>query len=150
MSVKIREWLNGKGWEYDINYRHPDGTPDRERRKAPVGSKSAAQRWAEQRERELVLDGSQRPKPATVEASSRKEVPTLSNFAPRFIEGYARAERRSCSCSFAWLIRSYVSRPIRESLKCVATLFLSTMDGLVDAVISRIRLPFRTSPAPEF
>ena len=44
------------GWEVNIRTELPDGTNLRERRKAPVGSKSGAKRWGEHRERELILE----------------------------------------------------------------------------------------------
>jgi hypothetical protein len=50
-----------------------------------VSGKSAALRWAESRERELLLRG-----PAKIP----KEVPTLEEFAPRFLDGHARANRQ--------------------------------------------------------
>jgi integrase len=54
-----------------------------------VASKSAAQRWGEARERqwfsELLNPRSKEERP--------KEVPTLQEFAPRFLEGHARANR---------------------------------------------------------
>ena len=71
----------------DITYRSPDGKQQRERR-TTTASKSVAQRWGEQRERELMLRGS---------AIKRKEVPTLKEFAPRFLDGYARANRHKPS-----------------------------------------------------
>jgi hypothetical protein len=39
----------------DIRIPLPDGTDIRERRKAPVTSKSAAQKWGEARERVLLV-----------------------------------------------------------------------------------------------
>ncbi len=87
MSVKVRPYRNG-GWEVDIQLRLPDGTRHRERCKAPVGSKSAAQRWGEDRERHLLQCGCAKPK---------EEVPTLTQFAARFIEGYAEANRQKPS-----------------------------------------------------
>ena len=81
--VKVRPYRRG-GWEVDIRGVLPDGTQRRERRRAPTTSKSGAQRWARTRERELLLPRPQAP---------RKEVPTLRAFAPRFLEGYARANR---------------------------------------------------------
>jgi integrase len=85
--VKIRAYRRG-GWEVDITLRLPDGTRHRERSKAPVTSKSAAQRWGEQRERHLLQHGPAQPK---------KEVPTLSDFKDRFLDGYARANRQKPS-----------------------------------------------------
>src|SRR5688500_5598584 len=65
-----------------------DGTDIRERRKAPGTSKSAAQKWAEARERILLVHG--KPKPLGREV---QQTPTLNEFAPRFLEGYAKANR---------------------------------------------------------
>ena len=83
MSVTVRPFRSG-GWEVDLRYRFPNGTRLRERRKAPVSSKTAALRWGEQRERELLLNGPLRP---------RKEVLRLSEFTERFINGHAKANR---------------------------------------------------------
>jgi integrase len=97
MTVKVREWNKGKkmGFEVDIRFTYPDGAPFRQRIKAPVESKSAAKRWGEARERELLL----RPSPVFLEQQeeTRKEVPTFREFGPRFIDGYARAERHKAS-----------------------------------------------------
>ncbi len=71
----------------------------RDRKKAPVSTKTAAKRWGEQRERQLIQhyenpnasgdpdDTDDRPSVAT------KEVPTLAQFIPRYIEGYCKANR---------------------------------------------------------
>ena len=87
MSVKVRRYRRG-GWEVDIAVLLPDGTRFRERKKASVSSLTGARRWGEARERELLRNG-----PARV----RKEVPTLRDFGPRFLEGYARANRQKPS-----------------------------------------------------
>ena len=87
MSVKIRPYRHG-GWEVDITVRLPNGSRRRERAKAPVSSKSAAVRWGEDRERHLLQHGA---------PQSGKEVPTLDEFAPRFLDGYARANRQKAS-----------------------------------------------------
>ncbi len=81
--VRVRRWAGG-GWEVDIHWRSPDGRRRRERKRLSVSAKSVAQRWGEQRERELLIRGP---------APKRKEVPTLSEFSPRFIDGHARANR---------------------------------------------------------
>ncbi len=96
MSVRVREyrsWDKGleqkrKSWEVDIQILLPDGSAWRERKKAPVTSPSAALRWGQARERTMLLNG-----PPT----TKKEVPTLEAFAPRFIDGYARANRHKPS-----------------------------------------------------
>jgi len=89
MSVTIRPYNRKRGgWEVDIQVTMPNGTALRQRRRAPVSSKSAALRWAEDRERHLLIHG--RPQP-------KKEVPTLAEFAPRFLDGHARANRQKPS-----------------------------------------------------
>lgn len=84
MSVKIRPHRRG-GWDVDITVLLATGKRHRERRKlASTLSKTTAREWGERRERELLLNGPVRPP---------KEVPTLADFAPRFIDGYVRANR---------------------------------------------------------
>lgn len=85
MSVTIRPYRRG-GWEVDIRVVTPDGARKaRERRRAPLSSRTAALRWAEGRERILF----QRLVNPALNALATKEVPTLETFAPRFIEGHA-------------------------------------------------------------
>ena len=52
MSVRVTPYRRG-GWEVDVRVVLPDGRR-RDRRKAPVSSKSAARRWGQARERELL------------------------------------------------------------------------------------------------
>jgi integrase len=87
MSVAVRPYRRG-GWEVDIVWRSPDGRHRRERKRVTVESKSVARRWGEARERELLVHG-----PAT----QLKEVPTFNAFWPRFINGYALANRQKPS-----------------------------------------------------
>ena len=61
----------------------------RERRKAPSTSKTAALRWAEARERVLLVQG--KPKPVRHEEVQQK--PTLEEFAGRFRDLDAAAAR---------------------------------------------------------
>src|SRR5262245_13124402 len=84
MSVKVRAYRRG-GWEGDILWFTPDGRRQRERRVTAVTSKAAAQRWGEARQRELLVNGPER---------RAQEVPTLEVFAPRFLDGHARANRQ--------------------------------------------------------
>ena len=87
MSVTVRPYRKG-GWEVDVTFRLPDGRRYRERSKAPVVSRSGAARWGQDRERHLLQHGlPQKP----------KEVPTLEEFAPRFIDSYARANKQKPS-----------------------------------------------------
>jgi len=71
-------------WEVDIRVRMPNGRWRRERVKAPVSKTKSAAVWAHEREHELLFGKPERP---------RKEVPTLEEFGPRFIEGHAVANR---------------------------------------------------------
>ncbi len=88
MSVRVRTCGKGR-WQVDVIYRLPNGGRARERRRVRVASKSAAQRWGEDRERHLLHHG---PTPPAV-----KEVPTLREFAPRFMDGHARANQQKAS-----------------------------------------------------
>ena len=87
MSVKVRPYRNG-GFEVDILWRAPDGRRQRERKRLSTTSKSAAQRWGEQRERQLLVSG-----PVT----KKKEVPTLKEFATRFFNDHPTANRHKPS-----------------------------------------------------
>src|SRR5688572_33469181 len=88
MSVTIRPYVNG-GWEVDIRVELPDGTVIRERKKAPSSSKTAAQRWAEARERILLVHG----KPKPIKNEEVQEIPSYKEFLQRFIVGYAMENR---------------------------------------------------------
>jgi hypothetical protein len=88
MSVTVRPYANG-GWEVDIRVQLPDGRMVRERKKSSASSKLAAQKWAEARERVLLVHG--KPKPVQKEAI--QQIPTLNDFAVRFLDGYAKANR---------------------------------------------------------
>ena len=83
MSVTVRPYRRG-GCEVDIQWRSQDGRRHRERKRLDITSKTAAQRWGEGRERELLTRGP---------THRRKEVPTLEQFAPRFMDGHARANQ---------------------------------------------------------
>ena len=87
MSITLRPYRGG-GWEVDITIRLPDGSQYRERKRAARFSKSSAQRWAQDRERYLLQHG-----PPT----ANREVTTLEAFAPRFVDGHARANRHKPS-----------------------------------------------------
>lgn len=95
MTVKVRPYKRG-GWEVDITLEFPGRPKIRERLKAPVTSKSAAKRWGEERERQLIQqamntdlgeDGNDRPDLA------KKEVPTLAAFIPEYLDVYCKARR---------------------------------------------------------
>jgi hypothetical protein len=81
MSVTVRPYR--RGWEIDIRWRDAKGARHRERLRTTITSKTAARRWDEDRERELLL---RRP-----EEQAPKEVPILRVFLPQFIDGHSRA-----------------------------------------------------------
>jgi integrase len=95
MTVTLRSYRRG-GYEVDIRLTWPDGTPFRERLRSPVTGKSASRRWGEAREQEVLRTG----KAALEPPPEKKEVPTLEKFAPRFIDGYAKANQQKASTVF--------------------------------------------------
>ncbi|MEX1363864.1 MAG: site-specific integrase [Nannocystaceae bacterium] len=96
MTVKVRPYKRG-GWEVDIMLTIPGRPKIRERRRAPVPTKSAAKRWGEERERQLIqhytnTDPSEDGLDVRPDVAM-KEVPTLAQFVPRYIEGHCKANR---------------------------------------------------------
>ncbi len=87
MSVRIVRY-GQSDWEVDIRWRSHGGRRQRDRKVLRGTSKSAAHRWGQARERDLLING------PTVKS---KEVPTLEAFASRFIEDYAVANRQKPS-----------------------------------------------------
>jgi hypothetical protein len=90
----------------DIRVVSPDGTRHkRERKHAPISSRTAVGRWAAARERVLFERLLSPPK-----NQPRKEVPTLQEFAPRFVDGHARANRQKPSgiASKTMILRLYL------------------------------------------
>jgi hypothetical protein len=122
MSVTLRPYRSG-GWEVDITIRLPDGSQYRERKRAARFSKSAAHRWAEDRERYLLQHG-----PPT----ANKEVPTLEAFAPRFVDGHARANRHKPSgiASIESILRWHL----------VPTLGPKRLDAITNEQVQRLKL----------
>lgn len=97
MTVTVRPYKNTRGWEVDIVLKFPGRRKIRERRKAPVSTKSAAKRWGEDRERQLI-EHYNNTDPAEDDKDDRpdlvkKEVPTLAAFFPRYMEGYCKSNR---------------------------------------------------------
>src|SRR5918996_4721002 len=122
MSVNIRQHPRG-GWDVDINVLLATGDRHRERRKLSASySKTTAKEWGERRERELLLTG---PK-------IRKEVPTLEAFAPRFIEGYARANRQKPS--------GVAAKESILGLHLVPELGSRTLDTISNEQVQRLKL----------
>jgi integrase len=85
MSVTVRP--NGRGHEVDIRWRSADGQYHRDRKRLSITSKSAAQRWGELREQQLIREAANPP------ARPRREVPTLRQFAERFMNEHAVANQ---------------------------------------------------------
>ena len=87
MSVTVRQYERG-GWEVDIDHPVAERARHRERRLLRSSRSRRRQRWGEERERHCCSTG---------QPNAKKEVPTLEEFAPRFIDGYARANRQKPS-----------------------------------------------------
>ncbi len=100
MTVRVRRYRQG-GFEVDIRFVWPDGTPYRERKKAPVSSRTAATRWGEAREAELLRAGPAARTLQLPQPQEPKEVPTLRIFRDRYIEGYVDANRQKASTKAA-------------------------------------------------
>jgi integrase len=94
MTIKVRAFRTG-GFEVDIRFTYPDGSTFRRRIKAPVEGKSNAKRWGEARERELLAAPS--PKVLREQEAEQKEVPTVREFGPRYVDGHARANKQKAS-----------------------------------------------------
>ena len=90
--VKVRPYRRG-GWEVDIRVTLPDDAEHRLRKRAPVSSKSAAQRWGEERDRVWYH---QLTHPPTAE-ERKEQIPTLESLVGRFLDGHARANRQKPS-----------------------------------------------------
>ena len=122
MSVNIRRHPRG-GWDVDINVLLATGDRHRERRKLSASySKTTAREWGERRERELLLTG---PK-------VRKEVPTLEAFAPRFVDGYARANRQKPS--------GVAAKESILRLHLIPELGSRTLDTITNEQVQRLKL----------
>jgi integrase len=91
VTYKIRPYRGSKTvLEVDISIAMPDGTIHRERKKSPVTSKSGTERWAQAREREIILAG-------TAPKAPKAKVPTLNDFWPKFIDGHCKANKQKPS-----------------------------------------------------
>ncbi len=122
MSVTLRPYRSG-GWEVDITIRLPDGSQYRERKRAARFSKSSAQRWAQDRERYLLQHGP---------PAANREVPTLEAFAPRFVDGHARANRHKPSgiASIESILKWHL----------VPTLGPKRLDAITNEQVQRLKL----------
>ncbi len=90
MNVRISRNTRGPGLIATINVEQTNGTKIRERIRVPFASKTEAKKWGFERAAHLVQFGKEKP-----EAETR--VPTLAEFAPRFIKEYAIADNQKPS-----------------------------------------------------
>ena len=123
MSVTVRPYRRG-GWEVDVRVVLPDGGRRRDRKKAPVSSKSAALRWGQAREREILIHRLATPRP-------RKEVPTLQAFAPRFLDSYARANRQKPS--------TIITKEILLRVHLTPRLGTTRLDAITNENVQRLK-----------
>jgi integrase len=125
MSVTLRPYRRG-GWEVDLRITLPDGSEHRQRRRSPLASKSKSKDWGEERARVWYAELT-----APV-AEQKREVPTLENFAPRFVDEHSRANRQKPSTIAA-----------TESLlkwHLVPTLGAKKLDEITDEQVQRLKL----------
>lgn len=72
----------------DIRFRWPDRSVYRDRRVVDMKTEAAALRWGEARESEIRAAGQVK----AVEPSPKQKVMTVAEFAPKFVNDYARAD----------------------------------------------------------
>jgi integrase len=96
--------------EVDIKVRLPDGTMFRERRLSPVSGKDSAKRWAQARERAILMEG------VSPKAPKKHAVKTLAKFWPEFIASHAKANNQKPSGieSKEYHFRQYLSPVLGE------------------------------------
>ena len=131
MSVKIRERVypetNTVTWQADIHVKLIDGRKIRERAKIPgATSRSAALKWAKERERWLILHGHEKEDDKALdgqegEAAAPPKMPTLAEFSERFIAEYVLANRLKPSTVYnrkkyirTYLIPNLGDRPLDQ------------------------------------
>lgn len=132
MSVKIRERVypetNTVTWQADIHVKLIDGRKIRERSRIPgATSRSAALKWARERERWLILHGHE----MGAKEPEAPKMPTLAEFCQRFIDEYAVANRlKPCTIeNKKIIIRNYL----------VPTLGSRPLDKLTEADVQRLK-----------
>ncbi len=148
MTVKVRERKYGNGkmhFEADIHVRLVDGTMHRERRRAPGGSLQAATRWAKEREAWLIRHGPEtaleverggaargsRRGAGREDERDETDVPTLAEFAERYLEEHVRANR----------LRPATVSDKENRLRChlLPTLGDRRLDAITDADVQRLK-----------
>ena len=146
MSVKIRERVYSKTntmtWQADIHVKLLDGRKIRERTRIPgATSRTAALKWARERERWLILHGhEEREEHSTgdeAEAAEAEEIavmPTLAEFSERFIVEYVLANRLKPSTIFNKknLIKLYLLPHLGER----------PLDAICEADVQRLKAAY--------
>ncbi len=135
MSVKIRERVypdsNTVSWQADIHIKLIDGRKIRERSRIPgAATRAAALKWAQERERWLILHGHEQGE----EKPEPPKMPTLEAFCQRFIAEYVVANRLKPSTieNKKILIRSYL----------VPILGARALDTITEADVQRLKAAF--------
>lgn len=126
--IKVR--ARGTRWQVDILFRWPDGERFRERINAPVASKSAAQRWGQDREAHLLASGRARYEQPEQPAPARG--PTLAEFWPRVVSDYYVAERKKPSMIHAAesIVRVHLAPNLgTKPLSSITTAEVSALKG---------------------
>ena len=141
MSVKIRERVYSKTntmtWQADIHVKLIDGRKIRERTKIPgATSRSAALKWARERERWLILHGHEEEEESTEVVGSESgpelvEVPTLAAFGERFMAEYVLANRLKPSTVYnkKKIINTYLLPSLGEH----------KLDAITEADVARLK-----------
>lgn len=131
MSVRVCPARGGKGWEYDLRIRWPDGSRHRERAKAPTASRSATQRWAEERERALFAAGKDGIAKAKEDAAPAAKVPTLEAFWSRVVADHYRANRQKASTidSVESIYKNHLTELAAKRLDAIGNAEVSALKG---------------------
>lgn len=129
MSIRLVKQDNGD-WLVDIRLRLPDGRRHRDRKTISGLSKSSVQRWAEDRQRHLLQAGP---------SEARKEAPTLEDFAPRFLDGYARANRQKPS--------GIAAKEMILRVHLIPALGRKRLDAISNEDVQRLKLAFSNKAA---
>lgn len=140
MTVKIRKYVKSThtGYEADIRFEWPDGSPFRRRYRAPVNTQAQAQRWGEDLERRVYAQGkngalARSKRDVVPEAAPTMEVPTLKEFWPTFIAGHCVANRQKPSgierkeCAFRVWLEPHLGAKRLDAIKPVDIVALKAL-----------------------
>ncbi len=76
----------GNRWRIEIYFRWPDGVPYRKRLLAPVTAKSAALRWGQQYEANVLAQGREALKSPAVDGSPHRPAERVEQYAKRWLD----------------------------------------------------------------